>query len=293
MVPVTIMKRLDKGQTSSTTFSQQPLIIERMAARIDFWAKGAEYSTDYATSGYDYVPKRDNGVASEDHFVLTSITPFNLNNESEYLLKHLSDGILKPETGLGATTANYVLDPLTTEKTDGSNTTFSYYNALGGTIANPRTVESLNGQVGTGLTGGFTIKETSGTTEIVSENVIICYPKENTLPVSSPLKKYATGLKIEGDYYTGNATTGGEHRVYYFYIRHQGEGTGAYESLSESELNITNSATDPMNFGIVRNNIYRVYVDHVKAKTVTEEPKVTLKIKVKKWDKFEHEIIYM
>lgn len=273
--------------------TETPIIIERMAARIDFWAKGAEYSTGYATSGYDYVPKRDNGVASEDHFVLTSITPFNLNNGNEYLLKHLSDGILKPETGLGATTPNYVLDPLTAEKTAESNTAFSYYNALGGTIANPLTVESLHGQVGTGLTGGFTIKETSGTTEIVSENVIICYPKENTLPVSSPLKKYATGLKIEGDYYTGNATTGGEHRVYYFYIRHQGEGTGAYESLSESELNITNSATDPMNFGIVRNNIYRVYVDHVKAKTVTEEPKVTLKIEVKKWDKFEHETIYM
>ena len=47
-----------------------------------------------------------------------------------------------------------------------------------------------------------------------------------------------------------------------------------------------------MNFGIVRNNIYRISIDKVHEKT-DETPKITLKIKVKKWDKFEHAPIYM
>jgi len=291
----------DKGQDVLYDLSQQPLIIERMAARIDFWAKGANYQTqngkstpvNYDFPGYVYTPVDESGNASEDRFVLTSITPFNLNNGSEYLLKHLSDGILKPETGLGATTANYVLDPLTAEKTAESNTAFSYYNALSGTIANPCTVESLHGQVGEGLTGGFTYTEGTGASAVSAEDVIICYPKENTLPISAPLNLYATGLIIEGDYYTNDDVSQKQHCVYYTYIRHQGEKTEAYDALISGELNKTNSATDAMNFGIVRNNIYRVYVDKVMKKTVTEEPKVTLKIKVKKWDKFEHAPIYM
>lgn len=291
----------DKGQDVLYDLSQQPLIIERMAARIDFWAKGAKYQTqngnstpvNYDDPGYVYTPVDESGNASEDRFVLTSITPFNLNNGSEYLLKHLSDGILKPETGLGATTPNYVLDPLTAEKTAESNTPYSYYNALGGTIANPRTVESLHGQVGEGLTGGFTYTEGTGASAVSAEDVIICYPKENTLPISAPLNLYATGLIIEGDYYTNDDVSQKQHCVYYTYIRHQGEKTEAYDALISGELNKTNSATDAMNFGIVRNNIYRVYVDKVMKKTVTEEPKVTLKIKVKKWDRFEHAPIYM
>lgn len=76
---------------------------------------------------------------------------------------------------------------------------------------------------------------------------------------------------------------------------HQGESDKAYDALLPSELDATvaTSSTSPMNFGIVRNNIYRISIEKVMEKTVTEEPKVTLKIKVKKWDKFEHAPIYM
>lgn len=287
----------DKGQDVLYDLSQQPLIIERMAARIDFWAKGAKYQTqngnstpvNYDDPGYVYTPVDESGNASEDRFVLTSITPFNLNNGTEYLLKKLNDGLLMPETG-----SNNVLDPLTDKKTTGSNTSFDYFNALdGNSLSGSCTVQALHAQVGEGLTGGFTYTEGTGASAVSAEDVIICYPKENTLPISAPLKLYATGLIIEGDYYTNDDVSQKQHCVYYTYIRHQGEKTEAYDALISGELNKTNSATDAMNFGIVRNNIYRVYVDKVMKKTVTEEPKVTLKIKVKKWDRFEHAPIYM
>jgi hypothetical protein len=40
----------------------------------------------------------------------------------------------------------------------------------------------------------------------------------------------------------------------------------------------------------VRNNIYRISIDGI---TADETPQLQLRIVVKKWDKFEHEPIYM
>jgi hypothetical protein len=46
--------------------------------------------------------------------------------------------------------------------------------------------------------------------------------------------------------------------------------------------------TPAMKFGIVRNNIYRVSIGRIDEKGTLE-----LKIKVKKWDPFIHDFIYM
>lgn len=296
----------DRGQDVLYDLTAQPLIIERMAARIDFWAKGATYQTknnggngtDYYFPGYVYRPwkKTDTestGPTSLDRFVLTRITPFNLNNGTSngtsYLLKHLSDGLLKPETG-----SNYVIDPTTANK---ANATFlSPLSAIVSGLATwngndySHTIADMHDQVGTGKTGGFSYTSGGST----AEDIIICYPKENTLPDGSSLYNYATGIMIEGDYYTGDDVSKCEHRFYFTYIRHEGESETAYDALLPSELSAETktSNNNPMNFGIVRNNIYRISIDKVHEKT-DETPKITLKIMVKKWDKFEHEPIYM
>ena len=303
-----------KGKDILYDLSNQPLIIERMAARIDFWAKGATYQTKngggngsgtYDQPGYVYTPVKANGTPSADRFVLTHITPFNLNsglNGSEYLLKHLSDGLLKPETG-----NNYILDPVsdnTSEelpnKFDNEVPTFldnslaviasAWISSSWTSNTYRHSVADMHAQVGNGLTGGFSYKEGNFT----AEDVIICYPMENTLPDNSPLYYYATGIAIEGDYYTNDDVSKKEHRIYFGYIRHQGESETAYDALLPSELSTgtLTSSSKPMNFGIVRNNIYRISIDKVHEKT-DETPKITLKIKVKKWDKFEHAPIYM
>ena len=121
-----------------------------------------------------------------------------------------------------------------------------------------------------------------------NQNIIIAYPKENTLMPTSQLKKYATGLAFSIDYYTGGTGTP-EHRTYYYYLRHQGESTGSYKAQQWADLVDTDDASaKPMNFGIVRNNIYRVSIEGM-----SEDAKLKLNIKVKKWDIFEHETIYM
>lgn len=280
--------------------SNYDIVIERMAARIDFWAKGGSYDTSYPTAGYVYQPWKTTDTespSSADRFVITRITPFNLNNGTEYLLKRTNDvaKYLASETG-----SNYVIDPTTSTKTE-TATPSTFVNALSGiaaladlsTNAYSHSVEDMHAQIGTGKTGGFSYSD-GGTT---AEDIIICYPMENTLPDESPLYYYATGLAIEGDYYIGNDKTDlskREHRIYFCYIRHQGESAASYDALLPSELSnsVKTSSGKPMNFGIVRNNIYRISIDKVLEKT-EEAPKLKIKIEEEKWRHVEHPSIYI
>lgn len=299
----------DRGTDVLYDLTAQPLIIERMAARIDFWAKGATYQTKngggagsgtYAAPGYVYRAWKTtdtNTPTSNDYFVVTRITPFNLNNSYSYLLKHLSDGRLKLETG-----SNYVIDPATENKI-GTPTEGSYVSPLSsiksawdasnwdGNIYS-HTIADMHAQVGNGLTGGFSY--TSGGSK--AEDIIICYPKENTLPDGSSLYNYATGIMIEGDYYTGDDVSSSkrEHRFYFTYIRHQGESAASYDALLPSELSssVMTSSDKPMNFGIVRNNIYRISIDKVLEKT-EEGPRLKIKIEETKWRHVDNPTIYL
>ena len=95
--------------------------IERLAARIDYWAKtkDPDQATDtYIAAGYDGTTYDHPGYVykvgakdgdKQDHFVLTSITPFNLMNGDEYMLKRTNDAT-NPYLA-SETTSNWVLDP--------------------------------------------------------------------------------------------------------------------------------------------------------------------------------------
>lgn len=105
--------------------------------------------------------------------------------------------------------------------------------------------------------------------------------------MTTPLYYYATGLAIEGDYYTDGEGTP-EHLVFYGYLRHQGEDDGPYIIKLSDDLDKTQTGTVPMNFGVVRNNIYRISIEKI-----NERQHMEINIKVKKWDPFTHEVIYM
>lgn len=305
-------------------YSFENIRIERMAARIDFWAAGSNgYKTkgvdneshqfDYATPGYEY-----DVSGSNDKFVVTGITPFNLNggnatNGGEYLIKRLAEAVTDPENlkvkylideNLG--TYNYVLDPATQDKTDGELTYFK--NRLlqlppsGKTLADVTTLSSnayyksvammhsavsaSNSSAGfTNLTGG----------SLSGEDVIIAYPMENTLWESSCLFTCATGLAIEGDYYAdgidytkpANEPT---HLIFYGYLRHQGTASSYAATLGKNMSSTeTVTAANCMEFGIVRNNIYRVSIDKVNVKQGT----IKIKIEEKHWRHVDNPTIYI
>lgn len=252
--------------------------IERLAARIDFWAKNATYTTEYDHNGYLY------NISATDRFVLTSITPFNLNigAGNEYLFKRVREGWTSDAstTYLGdESTTNWVVDPYTSGKTSSIHPVW-----MASTLT---TVESSLANLYNITMAG---SQNDKLTEDGYDNIIIAYPRENTLQPSSPLYYYATGLAFEGYYYANGAKTGGERRIYYHYLRHQGEEENSkYKALrSPLDQTVVCGNSPAMKYGVVRNNIYRVDIS-----SITPDDKLILNIKVKKWDKFEHAVIYM
>ena len=275
--------------------SSQILVIERMAARIDFWAKNSNgYKTSaenaaYTIPGYEY-----NVTGSTDKFVVTGIVPFNIVNGhatygNEYIIKRIRTDISDAATTsylADETTTNYVIDSQTTAKTGSDGLTSSLesvYDLIGdgskleNTTYNPyfHSIESMR------VTNGMSTIETK-------ENVVVAYPMENTLNTTSMLYYYATGIAVVGYYYV-NGTGTGTRYVYLGYLRHQGE-ADSYDIMPYTtplETTATLGA-NPMRFGIVRNNIYRVWIG-----SIDQKGEMELKIKVKKWDPYTHDFIYM
>ena len=224
-------------------------------------------------------------------------------NGNEYLLKRTNDEnnpYLAKET-----TSNWVLDPYSA-LTGGKNGTahpdylVSNLTDVKANMANRYNIILSTCQTASTETAEGT-KFSITDNGVTADNIIICYPKENTLNGNiTPLYYYATGLAFEGYYYKKNAATdangkftGGTRKVFYHYLRHQGNQDAAYSALTDETLSTTATCpTSPaMNYGIVRNNIYRVCIESITP--VDDDIKVTLLIKVKKWDKFVHEPIYM
>lgn len=284
---------------NKTTYHFDGIRIERLAARVDFWTNNATYGEkdalahNYRKPGYVYPVWKTTDVStptSTDKFVLTAVTPFNLYNADEYLFKRTNDAApyLAEETA-----TNYVIDPNTAGKTAASP---SYYkNTLTYLVGIDETNLSLSAATGYFQAANAlyvsSTQKAKFTGDGDKDNFILCYPRENTLSTSSPLYYYATGVAIEGDYYPAGSAADlskAKHFIYYGYLRHQGEGTGPYTIKARTDLSTTETYTTPMNFSVVRNNLYRISIDKI-----TEKGELELKIMVKKWDTFTHSWIYM
>ncbi len=284
---------------NKTTYHFDGIRIERLAARVDFWTNNATYGEkdaldhNYRAPGYVYPVWKTTDVStpnSTDKFVLTAVTPFNLYNADEYLFKRTNDAspYLAEETA-----TNYVIDPNTAGKTAASP---SYYkNTLTYLVGIDETNLSLSAATGYFQAANAlyvsSTQKAKFTGDGDKDNFILCYPRENTLSTSSPLYYYATGVAIEGDYYPAGSAADlskAKHFIYYGYLRHQGEGTGPYTIKARTDLSTTETYTTPMNFSVVRNNLYRISIDKI-----TEKGELELKIMVKKWDTFTHSWIYM
>ncbi|MBR2235380.1 MAG: hypothetical protein IKH32_03860 [Prevotella sp.] len=307
---VTFTNRKTDAEKNTITYYFECIHIERLSARIDFWAKtkdpntsnivAAEYKAAEGDipAGYRYnvgVKNDDN----QDFFVLTRITPFNLMNDVEYLLKRTKDGTEATNYLAKETATSWVLDPYSAQDNQKNSKTAhpdyltSKLNDVCASFINSYTIALSDCQTASTATAEgtkFSITESS----VTADGIILNYPKENTLRGNvSPLYYYATGLAFEGYYFKAGSTTG-ERRVFYHYLRHQGEQDVAYQALTSETLSNTTlcSTTPAMNYGIVRNNIYRVSIESI-TPDVDDELYVKLLIKVKKWDKYVHTPIYM
>lgn len=277
------------GEDMYYDLTEQPVVIERMAARIDFWSKNSNgYKTSYAIPGYEY-----NVTDCSDKFVVTGIVPFNLTNGHatygwEYLLKRLRTDITDATTTsylANETTSTYVIDPNTDDKVEASTpgltssleSVYSLINAstIENTTTNPyyHSIESMHG------------KASVSSTIADKENVAVCYPMENCLLPTSKLYYHATGIAIIGYYYK-NGTGTGTRMVYLGYLSHQGDA----ETYDINPYTIPLGTTDAMGgdtamkYGIVRNNIYRVSIEGISPLGGW----LSLKVAVHDWRHVEH-----
>lgn len=238
--------------------------IERLAARIDI-IPNAEY--DKTNQGYYYDVK--DGANVIGGFKLESVTPSKVMTKGEYLIKRVSpDAAVSSVTYFGLETkdadnkaTNYVVCPWTNIHTST-------------TLSNAEGLPSL-----------YNVKKTTSTSTTVGEaSYILDYVMENT--TTDNAEDYSTGLIFKGKYYESsewdatkhrpNSGVTGAEKEYTYTIRHS-DPTGA------------GPKTDPMYYGIVRNNIYQVKVEGVEGKSKG----LTLTIHVVPWARYDHgEVIY-
>lgn len=253
------------GASGSGTEANPYLVdvdIERLAARIDI-IPNAEY--DETDKGYYYDVK--DGANVIGGFKLESVTPSKVMTKGEYLIKRVSpDAALTSITYFGLETkdaankaTNYVVCPWTNIHTST-------------TLSNAEGPASL-----------YNVKKTTSTST-TDPSYILDYVMENT--TTDNAEDYSTGLIFKGKYYESSewdatkhrpiASATGTNKEYTYTIRHS-DPTGS------------GPKTDPMYYGVVRNNIYRVRIEGVEGKSKG----LTLTIHVVPWAHYDHgEVIY-
>lgn len=237
--------------------------IERLAARIDIIPNAT-----YDDTGKGYYYNVMDGTNVIGGFKLESVTPSKVMTKGEYLIKRVSsDAAVSSVTYFGEelmdakskASTNYVVCPWTNIHT---STTLS--NAEGPT--------SL-----------YNVKETTSAST-TDPSYILDYVMENT--TTDNAEDNSTGLIFKGKYYESsewNATTkkpkagfAGAEKEYTYTLRH-------------SDPSGSGTISDPMHFGVVRNNIYQVKVEGVEGKSKG----IKLTIHVVPWAHYDHgEVIY-
>ena len=270
--------------------------IERLAARIDIMPNAYRQknkNTTPKTYTYNYnVTDASNNVIGG--FVLESVMPYNDLISGEYLIKRVTDGNDKTTVNYNSketedanhNSTNYVICPWTISRTG-----VAYRNEKKSitdweSMSFPDFYKVKNADKSHGRDND----NAKATTPYNYKYYILDYVMENTSFDNSP--ETSTGLVFKGTYYDadqwqvstaedkakgifGSPKTGavGKPKCYTYVIRHS-DPTG------------NGTTSDPMHYGIVRNNIYRVRIDGITGKG-PDGLKVTLN--VRKWATYTHE----
>lgn len=273
--------------------------IERLAARIDILPHVQRYKLDknnlYCNYCYDVTDDAKNVIGG---FVLEYVRPYNVLSSKEYVFKRTASKAsledleyLGSETDESNKSTNYVVSPTSKDRT---NLTFDYP----AKTAEQWATEAFEDFYKT-HNAGKTHTNSIGSKATDPYNpetayYILDYVKENTSFDND--EKYATGLVFKGTYYekadwevatdaekqAGGSShpkdgASGTPKAYTYIIRHS-DPTGS------------GTTNDPMHYGIVRNNIYRVRIDGVTGKGPDG---MKLTINVVPWARYEHdEVIY-
>ena len=261
-------------------------MIERLAARIDIMPHTELYELNKKTGLCKYCYNVKQGTDIIGGFVLEYVRPYNVLTSQEYVFKRTATDAslanlkylgLEEDDGNNQNT-NYVVDPTSLNKSEATfkypkNTDENWANATYDDFYQTRIAHKTHPN----SIGG------KATFNPETDYYILDYVKENTSFDND--EQYATGLVFKGKYYeaddwdatnvvpkTGHESKG-KDKAYTYVIRHS-DPTG------------TGTTSDPMHYGIVRNNIYRVRIDGITGKG-PDGMKITLN--VRKWATYTHD----
>ncbi len=239
--------------------------VERLAARIDIAPGSGAWSQTDKT--YTYRVLTEGGTDTGDRFVLRSVTPVNVMAAGSYLLKRVC--------GEGGTDIEY----LGAETADGQGRQTNW-------VLDPWTLKGKDTTLYADATAHVATKPTAHTDADGDSYYILAYTLENTTLNNDPT--FATSLRFTGTYYKAAewneedgspaADAPGEEKTFTYTLRH-------------SDPDDSADASQPMLYGTVRNNIYRVKIDGVAYEGGS--PQLQATINVRKWALFSHSGIVM
>lgn len=290
--------------------------LERLAARIDY---ATNVTNDDMTidpncqwnetdQTYDYAVWKEERYYDDDEqeyytepvhvatFKLKYVVPFNLTQVS-YLFKHTTTGTdlntcnyMGRETDETKTSGswnmhyntNYVLDPFTLLKGKTENLS-NFYIPLVYHHSLTDHAEDLSST----FKSSFRVKPVSQMSYDVANGrnyYTLGYSAENTLTVATQqstdpgIATFVAGIRFFGYYVPDSNPDKAEWIAYDYYIRH---------SSPEEAVDLSK----PMTYGLVRNNIYRVYINKISA--IAGKLDFNIKLHSVPWQKYEHEEIVM
>lgn len=265
--------------------------VERLAARIDFAQEESKWnSTDQC---YDYAVIDQTSGKQIATFKLYYIFPFNMTRQG-YVFKHTTQGEdLNTCNYLGRETdntvvdggwekhyaTNYVLDPMTKIKGQGHVSYGHYYV--------PQLYQPVLANNAKILLERCKVKSPDKmvTDKTGRKYYTVCYSSENTMSIAAqqsvapPIAHYAAGLRFFGKYV--KVDTDPKDASYIaldWFLRHSAPD-------GKAEL------TKPMTYGVVRNNIYRVYIKRIGKQN--EQVDLNVNVRNVPWAVYTHSDIVM
>ena len=294
--------RTPKGSEHNPFTADSPVTVERLACRIDmalrpdYYHETIDAVTGEVTDRYYEYPVTDAVTKQKvGTFKLTHVTPFNITHQ-EYLFKHttvgtdLADGqrvVQVPGREVqdaAGRNVNYVIDPYTLVQGTNVSVVGSFYNA--------DTYHSNLGDNAADLRTRYRVPRLAYTTRLTDwtnaagealKYYTLTYSAENSITadaqqaVTTPLSTYASGIRFYGSYQLDGSTQ--ERSVPFdYFIRHSAPALDA-------------DLTRPMTYGLVRNNIYRVYIRSVSR--LKDDFVISLSVQVLPWAYYVHDEIWM
>ncbi len=288
----------NKGSQNNPFVPDESIQLDRLAARVDLALEEKnrnEYTHSDGSKAYYYeYPVIDETGTTVGKFQLTHAMVFNIS-KNQFLFKHTSekldvDKLQVPgrETqewkGNKLCATNYVVDPLIYNRNTAKDFirkffVYDFYhdNITANKVFLEKTCRVPNCE------DNSRFDSWTDATNKQYRYYTIAYSAENTVMVDYQEAQvhllrtaYLTGIRFYGRYILNNGVD--KQLAFDYFIRH---------SWTSGEVD----TSQPMAYGVVRNNIYRVYINSIHSRK--GDFTIKLNVDVLPWQKYTHSGIYM